>query len=210
MIVALVAFPHEVEWLLERARKTPFLRSWYIQPVNFATHLVCSLAAWATFVATRSQLTVPVAATVAAFVYLTVNHYLVGQVLVLAGICTAALIHASPVVAIPIVLLLIFAQRQVARTLVSSTAQTQPARLAGAGRIFLAGNSEARAASLQPMRLCGQFYQRRSLREAARSAAARLTRAATIVSAAIAPAASIIQIGYAPSIFISGATAALS
>ena len=28
MIVALVAFPHAVEWLLERARKTPFLRSW--------------------------------------------------------------------------------------------------------------------------------------------------------------------------------------
>lgn len=153
MIVALVAFPHVVEWLLERARKTPFLRSWYIQPFNFATHLVCSLAAWGTYVAAHSHMSMPVAAIVAAFVYLTVNHYLVGQVLVLAckmrwvesgvlnaknlaadgaflvaGIGTAALIHVSPVIAIPIVLLLILAQRQLARALVHSAAQTQPAR----------------------------------------------------------------------------------
>lgn len=148
MIVALVAFPHAVEWALERARKTPFLRSWYIQPFNFATHLVCSLVAWATFVATRPLLTMPAAAIAAAVVYLIVNHYLVGQVLVLAcklgwmesgvmnarnlltdaafllaGIVAAVLIRASFVVAIPIVLMLILVQRQVARMMVPTKAQ---------------------------------------------------------------------------------------
>ena len=89
LFVLVVVIPHLVEWVKERLAKSSSLRNWYIQPFNIATHIVAGSAArWAyTFLstgmfasATPSSL-LPAAA--AAGVYLTVNHALIGQALVL-------------------------------------------------------------------------------------------------------------------------------
>lgn len=151
-IVVVVVAPHLVEWLIERLRKTPFLSKWYIQPFNVATHLLCSLAAWGAFAATRNLVALPVAGVAAALVYLVVNHVLVGQVMVFAcgmtwaqtgvweinnllcdgaflaaGLGTAALVANGLALAIPLVVALLIGQRMVARTLVRKPAAVQPA-----------------------------------------------------------------------------------
>lgn len=151
-IVVVVVAPHLAEWLIERARKTPFLSKWYIQPFNLATHLLCSLAAWGAFAATRNSVGLPVAGVASALVYLIVNHILVGQVLVLAcgltwaqtgvwelnnllcdgaflaaGLGTAALVGGSLMLAVPLVLALLVGQRFVARRLVRKPAAVQTA-----------------------------------------------------------------------------------
>ncbi len=151
-IAVVVVAPHLVEWLIERARKTPFLSKWYIQPFNLATHLLCSLAAWGAFAATRNAVALPVVGVAAALVYLVVNHMLVGQVMVLAcglswaqtgvwelnnllcdgaflaaGLGTAALVGGSLVLAVPLVIALLFGQGLVARKLVRKPSAIQAA-----------------------------------------------------------------------------------
>lgn len=146
-IVIVVVVPHLVEWLVERARKTPFLSKWYIQPFNVATHLLCAVTAWGVFAATRDVVTLPVAAVLAALTYMAVNHFLVGQVMVwacgltwaqtgvwelnnllcdgafmAAGMGTAALMSTSLLLSVPIVLALLIGQRYVARALVRTVA----------------------------------------------------------------------------------------
>ena len=154
MLIALIAVPHLVEWAVERVRKTDFLKAWYIQPFNIATHIICALAAWEIYNITTPQICNMVgdgmcgrvfAAFLAASVYLVVNHYLVGQALVLAckitwmqsgvlnvrntacdaafligGLAISLLMQFSPLVIIPIILLMILAQRQMAVSLVKS------------------------------------------------------------------------------------------
>jgi hypothetical protein len=151
LIAVVVITPHLVELLLERARKTPFLTKWYIQPFNMATHLLCSLAAWGTFTAMRYAIALPLAGAAAALIYLALNHVLVGQVMVLAcgftwaqtgvwdvnnllcdvaflvaGLGTAALVAISLALAVPLVLVLLIGQRLVACKLIG-TVSVKPA-----------------------------------------------------------------------------------
>lgn len=155
MLVAVVVVPHLVEWAIERARKTPFLRAWYIQPFNIATHIICSLLAWEIYVVATPMLTTLLpsnlaakllASVLAGLVYLIMNHYLVGQVMVLAcrvtwmqsgvlnlknaacdagfllaGVGTALLMTLTPLVVLPLITLLLFMQRRLAVTLVRSS-----------------------------------------------------------------------------------------
>lgn len=155
MLVAVVVVPHLMEWAIERARKTPFLRAWYIQPFNIATHIICSLLAWEIYVVTTPILTTLLpgnlaakllASMLAGLVYLIMNHYLVGQVMVLAcqvtwmqsgvlnlknaacdagfllaGVGTALLMTLTPLVVLPLITLLLFMQRRLAVTLVRSS-----------------------------------------------------------------------------------------
>ena len=89
LFVALVAVPHLVEWGKERIVGGPHLRSWYIQPFNVASHVVSgSLAYWlyqgfGSPISDYTPMSV-LAATVAATVYVAVNHLLVGMALVTA------------------------------------------------------------------------------------------------------------------------------
>jgi hypothetical protein len=146
-IAIVVVTPHLVEWLIERARKTPFLSEWYIQPFNIATHLLCAVTAWGVFASSRGMLGLPFGAVLAALTYLVVNHFLVGQVMVwacgltwsqtgvwelnnllcdaafmLAGMGTAVLMSTSLLLSLPTVLVLLIGQRFVARALVRTAA----------------------------------------------------------------------------------------
>jgi diguanylate cyclase (GGDEF)-like protein/putative nucleotidyltransferase with HDIG domain len=90
LFVLLVAIPHLVEWVKARLVNSPYLRDWYIQPFNIATHIISGFGAYwmyallmpapATFTTLRSVL----AAAAAGLTYLLLNHYLIGQALVLA------------------------------------------------------------------------------------------------------------------------------
>lgn len=154
MLVALVVIPHLAEWAIERIRNTPFLRQWYIQPFNIATHIICSLLAWQIYgaVAPRleSWLSMPIfdkliASALAGLIYLIINHYLVGQAMVLAcnvswlesgvldmknagvdamflaaGVGTSLLLQFTPYIVIPIILGLLYLQRRFAVAMVKS------------------------------------------------------------------------------------------
>lgn len=90
LFVLLVSIPHLLEWLRARMVKSPRLRDWYIQPFNIATHIISGLVAYLVYTAGAAETaafgtaSLVLAATAAAFVYLFVNHFLVGQALVLA------------------------------------------------------------------------------------------------------------------------------
>lgn len=154
MLVALVVIPHLAEWAIERVRNTPFLRQWYIQPFNIATHIICSLLAWQMYVvvapALATGLSMPLLAklitsALAGLIYLVINHYLVGQAMVLAcnvswiesgvldmknagvdamflaaGVGTSLLLQFTPYIVIPIVLALTYFQRRFAVAMVKS------------------------------------------------------------------------------------------
>lgn len=154
MLVVLVAIPHFVEWAVERTRKTPFLRAWYIQPFNIATHIICCLVTWEIYLWIMPMLTGMLTNDLAAklltsalagLAYLVVNHYLVGQVMVLAcritwgqsgvlnlknaacdagfllvGVITALAINFSALIGLLLIIPLLFVQRRLAVTLVSA------------------------------------------------------------------------------------------
>lgn len=154
MLVALVVIPHLAEWAIERARNTPFLRQWYIQPFNIATHIICSLLAWQLYVAVVPMIegwlsslliTKLMASALAGLIYLVINHYLVGQAMVLAcnvswfesgvlnmknagvdavflaaGVGTSLLLQFTPYIVIPIILALMYLQRRFAVAMVQS------------------------------------------------------------------------------------------
>lgn len=88
--VVLVVVPHAVEWALERLRHSRSLRRWYMQPFNMAVHIVAGLTARNIYFGLNSVLAifpglgVVLAMLAAALAYVMINHYLVGQVLVLA------------------------------------------------------------------------------------------------------------------------------
>jgi diguanylate cyclase (GGDEF)-like protein/putative nucleotidyltransferase with HDIG domain len=86
----LVLIPHLIHWAVVRLRNGPTLRQWYIQPFNIATHLIAGLAAYATYSAlcpAAPPLAAPLplfAALLGVVVYVTVNHFLIAAILVLA------------------------------------------------------------------------------------------------------------------------------
>ena len=85
----LVVVPHAVEWAFERIRKTPFLKTWYIQPFNIAGHIVCGLIAGVTTASATSLLRDGVvqgliAALCGIAAYVLLNHLLVSMALRLA------------------------------------------------------------------------------------------------------------------------------
>jgi diguanylate cyclase (GGDEF)-like protein len=90
--VFLVIVPHLIEWTKERVVNSASLRAWYIQPFNMSCHIVAGLTArWVLMTIQASTDTFPIpalapllAAVAAALAYVTVNHLLVGLVLVLA------------------------------------------------------------------------------------------------------------------------------
>ena len=154
MLVALVVIPHLAEWAIERARNTPFLRQWYIQPFNIATHIICSLLAWQLYVVVVPMITgwllsslmaKLMASALAGLIYLVINHYLVGQAMVLAcnvswlesgvldmknagvdamflaaGVGTSLLLQFTPYIVIPIILALMYLQRRFAVAMVKA------------------------------------------------------------------------------------------
>jgi len=89
--VLLVIIPHLVEWAYELwVRKSDRLRNSYIQPFNIAMHLIAGFAARTTFTVLLPDPTplmsvnAFIAALAAMVVYLSVNHIVIGSVLVFA------------------------------------------------------------------------------------------------------------------------------
>lgn len=83
----LVIAPHVVEWIDERWKRGEYLRNWYIQPFNIATHLISGAAGYTLVSAAHGGIT-PVTALppivvfiTAAFLYILINHFVVGGVL---------------------------------------------------------------------------------------------------------------------------------
>lgn len=90
LFVLLVAVPHLLEWVGKRITGSEFLRDWYLQPFNIATHIIAGLAARivvAIFLSILPEHTTAGAlfsSMVGAVVYGLINHGLIGQALVLA------------------------------------------------------------------------------------------------------------------------------
>jgi diguanylate cyclase (GGDEF)-like protein len=90
LFVLLVVIPHLVEWAKKRLEDSPLLRDWYIQPFNIATHVIAGSAARWVYTALNGEavafltLSSVLAVTAAAFIYVVLNHCIVGLVLVLA------------------------------------------------------------------------------------------------------------------------------
>ncbi|RME44696.1 MAG: GGDEF domain-containing protein, partial [Chloroflexi bacterium] len=88
LFVPLVIIPHLIEWARERWQDTEYLRDWYLQPFNIAVHIIAgSLAGWIittvrgyTFLLPASLLAIATGA----FVYVLLNHGLIGVALALA------------------------------------------------------------------------------------------------------------------------------
>jgi diguanylate cyclase (GGDEF)-like protein len=90
LFALIVIISYMVEWAKERVMNSPLLREWYIQPFNIATHLLAGFAAILVYryfnaapTASFSHVWV-IAVVAAALTYVVLNHYLVGQVLVMA------------------------------------------------------------------------------------------------------------------------------
>lgn len=88
--VLLVVLPHVFEWAQKRLTNSTYLRVWYIQPFNISTHIIAGLSARAVMLALEPLLPstgVPrdfLAGLMGILVYVCINHYLIGQVLLLA------------------------------------------------------------------------------------------------------------------------------
>ncbi len=84
---------HLIEWAWKRWQRSDALRDWYIQPFNISTHILAGLFAARTHHLLSDYLPGPalqielVAATLAAMVYVLLNHLIIGEaLLVLRGI----------------------------------------------------------------------------------------------------------------------------
>jgi diguanylate cyclase (GGDEF)-like protein/putative nucleotidyltransferase with HDIG domain len=89
LLLLLIIVPHLAEWIAERMRGSTSLRDWYLQPFNVSTHAICALLAQqyegGAIISVAQPNTIVVAnALVAAFLYVLLNHLLVGLALVLA------------------------------------------------------------------------------------------------------------------------------
>jgi hypothetical protein len=89
LYVLLVLVPHLVEWARERLRRSVSLANWYIQPFNISVFLIAGLVTqWTSRQLGLNGPEISIGgmlnATVLALVYLAFNHYLIGQVLVVA------------------------------------------------------------------------------------------------------------------------------
>jgi diguanylate cyclase (GGDEF)-like protein len=89
LFTLLIAIPHLIEWAKARLSNSNRLRAWYIQPFNISVHILAGLTAyWVHAVLNPNDsymsLISVIAATLAALTYVTLNHLLIGMVLVLA------------------------------------------------------------------------------------------------------------------------------
>ncbi|RME45261.1 MAG: diguanylate cyclase, partial [Chloroflexi bacterium] len=90
LFVLLVVIPHLVEWAKERLVNSPRLRNWYLQPFNIAVHIIAgSAAGWLyTMLAADIGMSITPSSVLtimaAAILYVSLNHLLIGQALVLA------------------------------------------------------------------------------------------------------------------------------
>lgn len=90
LFILLVLFPHLLEWLHKRLTNSNYLPVWYIQPFNISTHILAGLSTQfliqvLTPLSLISGIPADFSAGVAGIIlYVCINHYLVGQVLVLA------------------------------------------------------------------------------------------------------------------------------
>ncbi len=92
LYVITVAVSHTIEWVKERLRGSNYLRVWYIQPFNIATHIIAGLTVqlwlqqttgWPILLGSMSTVTV-VAITSGAILYVVLNHIIVATALILA------------------------------------------------------------------------------------------------------------------------------
>lgn len=90
LFVWLVIIPHALEWAKERLLHSERLKEWYIQPFNIAVHLIAGYGAYRVYsllnpagnpLYTSKAI---LASVLTALVYISINHYLVGQAFVLA------------------------------------------------------------------------------------------------------------------------------
>ncbi len=90
LFALMVGVAYTVEWIKERWQKSPLLRVWYIQPFNIASHILAAAATGWIYTTlnvdgARDLSPVPVmVALFAACAYVSLNHLLVGQAVVLA------------------------------------------------------------------------------------------------------------------------------
>jgi hypothetical protein len=90
LFAPLIVIPHVVEWTKARLSKSDYLRAWYIQPFNIATHLIAGTVAHGLSTVLGSQLGYslgpPLVSVVliAVFIYVFINHLLIGLALLLA------------------------------------------------------------------------------------------------------------------------------
>lgn len=85
----LIIIPHLLEWAKERLRNSTHLRAWYIQPFNISVHIIAGLTAYwihALLNPNNSYISLiwVLATTLAALIYVALNHLLIGMALVLA------------------------------------------------------------------------------------------------------------------------------
>ncbi len=90
LFALLVVVPHAVEWVKEHRARSGSLPAWYIQPFNMASHVIVGLAAQTIYVSLATHVALPVAifplfpAVLAILLYLSLNHLILGQMLILA------------------------------------------------------------------------------------------------------------------------------
>lgn len=90
LFVLLAILPHLIEWIKARIRRSKHLAAWYIQPFNIATHIIAGLAAGGLYAWLPERLGIfhsaasVIVATIAALLYVLLNHLMVGLALVLA------------------------------------------------------------------------------------------------------------------------------
>lgn len=89
LYVLLVLVPHLIEWARERLRHSVSLANWYLQPFNISTFLIAGLVTqWTSRLVGLDGVQFSIGGMVnvvcLSALYLVINHYLVGQALVLA------------------------------------------------------------------------------------------------------------------------------
>src|SRR5581483_3973156 len=90
LFILLVAIPHLIEWAKKRWTNSEFLRDWYIQPFNIAVHIIAGILTHGLVVNSGSLRDLPFSywamftLLLAGLGYIILNHFLIGQALVLA------------------------------------------------------------------------------------------------------------------------------
>lgn len=90
LFVLLVMTPHIAEWIHKRLTKSDYLPDWYIQPFNITTHVIAGIVVQVIIAVPSlfgSVAGIPadiIASLIGILVYILINHYLIGQVLLLA------------------------------------------------------------------------------------------------------------------------------
>src|SRR5215211_7545793 len=90
LFILLVVIPHLIEWAKKRWTNSTSLRDWYIQPFNIAVHTIAGVLTQGVLLGANStqKLLLDYSGIMSFFLaglgYILLNHFLIGQVLVLA------------------------------------------------------------------------------------------------------------------------------